>query len=167
MKLGEFFAYVLGQFMGSFSAAGFIYCIYYQKFISIKAFDDFKFAGVFATYPNPDVGVFTCFLDQICTTALFIIFILALADKKNESFSHASKAIMVALTVIAIGCSLSFNCGSPINPARDLSPRIFSAFIWGWEPFTAGGYYFWVPVIGPMIGSFIGTLIYLLAISNS
>lgn len=33
--------------------------------------------------------------------------------------------ILVGLLIAAIGLSFGYNCGYPINPARDLGPRIF------------------------------------------
>jgi glycerol uptake facilitator protein len=53
-----------------------------------------------------------------------------------------------------------------INPARDFGPRLF-AWLAGWGqtalPGTVDGafsWYFWIPIIGPLIGGVIGVLIY-------
>ena len=32
---------------------------------------------------------------------------------------------VLGLTVLGLGVSFGFNCGYPLNPARDLAPRLF------------------------------------------
>lgn len=53
------------------------------------------------------------------------------------------------------------NGGFAINPARDFGPRVFCLCAgYGWEVFSAHGYYFWIPIVGALIGSIIGAWIY-------
>jgi aquaglyceroporin related protein len=47
-----------------------------------------------------------------------------------------------------------------INPARDFGPRVFSAFIYGREVFTAAGFYFVVPLFVPIFGCIAGAAVY-------
>jgi glycerol uptake facilitator-like aquaporin len=68
---------------------------------------------------------------------------------------------MVGMLVVVIGMCFGLNAGYAINPARDLGPRLFTAVRgWGWQVFTASNHYFWVPIVGPLIGGPIGVLIY-------
>ena len=54
-----------------------------------------------------------------------------------------------------------YNCGFPINPARDFSPRFFTLCVgYGTEVFSANNHYFWVPIIGPTVGAVIGAWAY-------
>jgi glycerol uptake facilitator-like aquaporin len=63
--------------------------------------------------------------------------------------------------------SFGMNAGYAINPARDLGPRLFTFVAgWGTEVFTAGNYWFWVPIIGPLIGGVLGATIYDLLIGQ-
>ena len=52
------------------------------------------------------------------------------------------------------------NLGYPINPARDLGPRLISYFIYGSGVFSYHSYYFWVPVIAPLVGAVAGAWSY-------
>jgi hypothetical protein len=42
-----------------------------------------------------------------------------------------------------------------------LGPRLFGGFIYGWnEVFGLDNYYFWVPIIGPIVGAIVGVWLY-------
>jgi len=63
--------------------------------------------------------------------------------------------LLVGLLVLGIGLSLGGPTGYAINPARDLAPRIAHAIlpIPGKGPSDWG--YSWIPVVGPIIGTFV------------
>jgi len=69
---------------------------------------------------------------------LLLLFVMALTDRHNPAAPPSSFAPMsIGIVVAVIGMSFGMNCGYPINPARDLSPRIFTALAgWGFEVFT-------------------------------
>jgi glycerol uptake facilitator protein len=66
---------------------------------------------------------------------------------------------------VAIGISFGANAGYAINPARDFGPRML-ALVAGWGDVAfPGDYgnvntYFWIPIVGPLLGAVIGALIY-------
>ena len=77
MSSKRFFIYVLGQFIGSFLAAVFVYFTYIENFLSYKGgFDSFDLPKIFATYPSENVSNLASFFDQVSSTALLIIFIV-------------------------------------------------------------------------------------------
>lgn len=51
---------------------------------------------------------------------LLMLGILALTDERNSAPHKGVVPILVGLLIAAIGLSFGFNCGYPINPARDL-----------------------------------------------
>jgi glycerol uptake facilitator-like aquaporin len=91
---------------------------------------------------------------------------MAVSDKRNSELPHGTAAIIVGFTITVLGASFAFNCGNAINPARDLAPRLFTFMAgWGSQTFTSGNYFFWIPIVGPMCGSVLGSLVYILTIS--
>ena len=70
--------------------------------------------------------------------------------------------------------SYGANAGDAINPARDFGPRLFAYFA-GREKVFLGTYhsiglnfsgYFWIPIVGPLIGGVIGVVLYDLFIGD-
>ena len=67
---------------------------------------------------------------------------------------------MVGVVVAAIGMSFGADAGYAINPARDFGPRLLAfAAGWGSTAFPGNGYW-WVPIVGPLIGGAIGAVAY-------
>ncbi|MGC8473601.1 MAG: AIR synthase related protein [Candidatus Dormibacteria bacterium] len=76
---------------------------------------------------------------------------------------------LVGMAVAAIGMSYGPNAGYAINPARDFGPRV-AAWLFGWGKtalpgtYSAGTFhfanYFWIPIVGPLIGAVVGVLLY-------
>jgi MIP family channel proteins len=168
----KFVVYTIGQLAGAFLASILVYLVYLNE---LKEQPDGMFtlnnAGIFATYPtmpNDSEHVFGNFCDQFFATFLFILTILAITDKKNYDIPNPLVAILIGLSLLVVGASFGHNCGFAVNPARDLAPRLFTLIAgWGSTPFTAANYYFWVPLVAPMLGSVFATLVYSLVISNN
>jgi glycerol uptake facilitator-like aquaporin len=118
-------------------------------------------AGIFATYPQPFLSAFPGgFVDQVVGTALLMLGIFAIADRRNAG-PAAGGPVLVGALVVAIGMTFGFNAGYAINPARDLGPRLFTFLAgWGSEVFTAGGYWWWVPIVAPCLGALLGGFAY-------
>ncbi|KAG5834464.1 aquaporin-3-like isoform X1 [Anguilla anguilla] len=161
-----FFFQTLGAFLGS----GIIFGMYFD---ALWDFGQGKLivvgqnatAGIFATYPSKHLTLVNGFFDQMIGTAALIVCILAIVDPYNNPIPRGLEAFTVGFVVLVIGLSMGFNSGYAVNPARDLGPRLFTALAgWGTEVFTAKSCWFYVPVIAPLLGAFIGVLVYQLMV---
>jgi MIP family channel proteins len=157
--------YWIAQTAGAFCGAALVFFVYREAF---DAFDNGAravlgekgTAGIFSTYPQPFLSSLGGLADQIFGTAILLLVIMAIGDARNNAAGSLGP-IVVGFLVIAIGMAFGFNAGYAINPARDLGPRLFTSIAgWGPEVFRAGGYWFWVPIIGPLIGGPLGALVY-------
>lgn len=99
MSTKRFFIYIIAQFIGGFLGAGAIFVLYfdqisnYERSLQINGTMEYfslKTAGIFATYPNEHLSIPGALFDQIFGTAILIVFVLALSDKKNEKLSHGN-----------------------------------------------------------------------------
>src|SRR5688500_868458 len=118
-------------------------------------------AGIFATYPQPYLSIAGGFVDQVVGTMLLMAGVLAVTDQRNVAPPAYLTAPLVGGLVLAIGVAFGFNAGYAINPARDFGPRLFT-FVAGWGPgvFTAGGGWWWVPIVAPIVGAILGAFAY-------
>ncbi|TYZ65720.1 hypothetical protein PybrP1_006268 [[Pythium] brassicae (nom. inval.)] len=152
--------YILAQVLGAFFGAFIVYIVYYPQFNHIDP-DRMTTQGVFATYPNAHVTNATAFLTEVIGTALLLGGIFAIGDQKNQPVSKFTSPAAVAILVIGIGMAFGMNSGYAINPARDFGPRLFSSLAgWGSKVFTLNDHYFWVPIVGPLVGGAVGGLFY-------
>src|SRR3954447_10951103 len=123
-------------------------------------------AGVFATYPAFDDPLRNLF-SEFLGTAILLLAVRALTDPRNTAPGRALTPVLMGLVVGSIGLSLGGLTGYAINPARDLGPRLASAVL-GWGPavIRSHGWYFSVPIVGPLVGGIIGAWLYDLAIAR-
>ena len=125
-------------------------------------------AGIFSTYPQDFLSnVPGGLVDQIVGTGLLVLLVLAIGDQKNFAPEGRLQPVLVGAVVVLIGMTFGFNAGYAINPARDLGPRLFTAIAgWGGEVFRAGNGWWWVPIVGPLIGGVLGGYAYDLCITR-
>jgi glycerol uptake facilitator protein len=168
-------AYITAQMLGAFSGAALVYLNYKDAIGSFErvhgvargqlggAADSTVTFSIFATFPAPYHGasIVGPLIDQIIGTMFLIIVIFALTDTLNQAPGANLGPVLVGLLVAAIGMSFGANAGYAINPARDFGPRVF-AWLAGWGEVAMPGIrsYFWVPIIGPIVGGLIGAIIY-------
>ncbi|XP_004602676.1 aquaporin-9 [Sorex araneus] len=158
--------YVGAQFLGAFVGAATLFGIYYDGLMSFAGGKlliegENATAQIFATYPSPYLSLTNALADQVVATMFLLMVVFAIFDTRNLGVPKGLEPIAVGLLIITISSSLGLNSGCAMNPARDLSPRLFTALAgWGFEVFTAGNNFWWVPVVGPLVGAVIGGLIY-------
>jgi MIP family channel proteins len=162
---GKVAGYVAAQIAGAFTGAAVTFMTYRDAFAAydggVRQVAGAKAtAGIFATYPQPYLSLFGGFVDQVVGTALLLLVIFALADRKNAG-PAAGGPVLVGALVMVIGMSFGWNAGYAINPARDLGPRLSTALAgWGGDVFRAGNGWWWVPIVAPCLGGVAGGLVY-------
>jgi glycerol uptake facilitator protein len=173
-------AYWAAQVLGAFAGAALVYLNYRGAIDSSnnaqhiargtpKSVSTFS---IFATFPAPYFKSWIGpFFDQVIGTAFLVGFIFAITDEFNAPVKGNMAPFVVGLIVVAIGLSFGANAGYAINPARDFGPRIL-AWIAGWKSIAfPGDYgnvnaYFWIPIVGPLLGGALGAVIYDVAARN-
>lgn len=164
---GRVIPFCIAQVAGAFVASALVYGVYYD---ALNHYDGGvrqvtgpqATAGIWATYPQPWLEpVRGGLVDQIVGTGLLVLCVLALTDSRNQAPAANLGPVLVGLTVLAIGMTLGLNCGYAINPARDFGPRLFTYLAgWGSEVFRAGDGWWWIPIVGPLLGGILGGLVY-------
>jgi len=158
--------YSISQTAGAFCASAVVFVTYHEAFAAfdggLRAVTGSRAtAGIFATYPQPFLSISGGLVDQVVGTAILLLLICALGDTRNHAPSANLGPLLVGFSIVAIGICFGFNSGYAINPARDLGPRLFTlAAGWGAEVFRAGNYWFWVPIVGPLVGGIVGVWVY-------
>jgi glycerol uptake facilitator protein len=167
---GRVVPYALAQTAGAFAGAAIAYANYADAIRSYEraqgivrgAASSAATVGIFVTGPAPYYGGLAGpLLDQVIGTAFLVLAIFALTDERNQPPKGNLAPLVVGLLVAAIGMSFGANAGYAINPARDLGPRLLAALA-GWGPvaFPGAGGYFWVPIVGPLVGAVLGAVTY-------
>ena len=164
--------FIVAQTAGAFVASAIVFASYHE---AIAHFDggvrqvtgQMSTAGIFATYPQPWLSTLGGLIDQIVGTALLVGVILAITDHRNTAPPKNLAPVVVGLLVVLIGATYGLNAGYAINPARDFGPRLFTAVAgWGGGVFTASNGWWWVPIVGPILGGLVGGFIYMAAIER-
>jgi glycerol uptake facilitator protein len=126
--------------------------------------------SIFATFPAHYYGASMLgpLFDQIVGTFFLLVFVLAIIDSMNVGVKANLAPFMVGMAVAAIGMSFGTGAGYAINPARDLGPRLFCWLMgWGTNAFPGPYGYWWVPIVGPLIGAPLGVGLYKFFIADT
>jgi glycerol uptake facilitator protein len=174
--------YWVSQVLGALAGAALVYGVYHD---AINTFDDAmkgpKTGGhtlasfsIFATFPAPYFhgGIWGPLVDQIVGTAFLVMLVVAIIDLRNTAVGANLGPLVIGFVVAAIGMSFGANAGYAINPARDLGPRLFT-WMAGWKDLAFPGSlsgafsaYWWIPIVGPLVGGVVGVLVYDLIIGD-
>ncbi len=169
--------YWIAQVAGCFAGAALVYADYFRAInawnaahhvASYAAPGGATTFSIFATFPASYLGAHMdlALLDQVIGTFFLVLFVLAISDNLNLSPTSNMGPLMVGLAVAAIGMSFGVDAGYAINPARDFGPRLFTWVMgWGANAFPGPHGYWWVPILGPMIGGVLAVYVYKWGIS--
>lgn len=171
--------YIIAQTAGTFTGAAMVFALYSKSFTAFEAstgmirgsVDSVATAGIFSTYPQAYLSNMHALFVEIVITAVLLMVIFALGDAKNVNAPKGKYApfgaILIGITIAIIGGSFGALTGFAMNPARDFGPKLFTSLAgWGRIGLPAPNNYFWVPIVGPVIGGLIGGFLYENAVSK-
>jgi glycerol uptake facilitator protein len=166
--------YWAAQLAGAFTGAALVFWVYQN---AINSYDHAHHIvkgtlasvptySIFATFPAQYFHNWSGpFLDQVVGTAFLVAFVFAVVDAINQPVKANLAPLIIGFIVVAIGISFGANAGYAINPARDFGPRLF-AWAAGWGKIAMPGdygnvnTYFWIPIVGPLVGGALGAVFY-------
>jgi glycerol uptake facilitator protein len=162
------------QVAGAFVAALILYFVYQGALVNALAANHLTigqvasattyggngFGWIFYTGHRSFVGTFGAFGDEFVGTALLVGLIFAIVDVRNQPVQANLNPLIIGFLIVAIGASFGANTGYAINPARDFGPRLWIAIVSGGASLSADNYYFWIPIVAPLLGGSVGALIY-------
>lgn len=157
----RFIQFALAQTLGAFVAALLIRWTYSDAIAGVDPDHTMATQGIFSTLPGNgalDISFSTALLDQVIGTAILLFLVMAITDVRNNAPIAWFTPLAIGLVVVGIGMAWGTNAGYAINPARDFGPRLAS-FVTGYgTAFEApnGGLYFWIPIVGPLVGGLLG-----------
>jgi aquaglyceroporin related protein len=163
--------YLVAQVLGGFIGSGIVYANY------ISAIDFFEgshslrtvppapnaTAGIFCTYPQSFTTTTNQFFSEFIASTLLMFVIFALKDPSNNGVPKSDKWFPLCLffLIFGLGACFGWETGYAINIARDFGPRLMSYAVgYGPQVWSAGGYYFWVPMVAPFLGCAFGGFLY-------
>ena len=175
--------FITAQLIGAFLAAVLLFTLFSGMIRTFEQQHDIirgekgseRSAMIYGEYfPNPDVrdakgwtdhvvSMPQAMLAEILGTACLLMMIMALSDPNNKGNAGGFLApLFIGLTVaicISVFAPLTQAC---FNPARDFGPRIV-AYLAGWKeiaiPGPRGGF-FTVYILAPILGGFLGAVVY-------
>lgn len=165
--------YMAAQVVGAFLAAGVVHACYrwaidaYNAKAGVTRPESLDTFSIFATFPAKYFGDswFGPLLDQVVGTAILVALICALIDLRNTAPASNLGPFLIGMVVTVIGLSFGTNAGYAINPARDFGPRLWT-YLAGWDEIALPGsyqyfsWYFWIPIVGPLVGGVLGAVVY-------
>jgi len=166
--------YWVAQVLGAFIAALILYFVYQGALVNALAANHLTigqiasattyggngYGWIFYTGHRSFVGTFGSFGDEFVGTALLVGLIFAIVDVRNQPVQANLNPLIIGILIVAIGASFGANTGYAINPARDFGPRLWIAIVSGGASLSADNFYFWIPIVAPLLGGAVGALIY-------
>jgi glycerol uptake facilitator protein len=148
--------YILAQMLGAILGGAAVW-LHYKDHYDRTEEQDLKLA-TFSTAPAIRNTVSNLISESLGT---FVLVLGVLYMAAPDVGLGAINALPVALLVVVIGMSLGGTTGYAINPARDLGPRIAHFLLPIKDKGSSDWGYFWIPVVGPIIGGALAALLFL------
>ncbi|KAI8958502.1 aquaporin-like protein [Daldinia sp. FL1419] len=168
LPLRRFPTYAAAQLLGMFCAAGVVYANY------ISAFDNYEGRGIrtippnktssaniFCTFPASFVPKASQFFSEYIANFVSIFCIFAMRDENGADLKGGGWFVLALFLLnIVLISSFGWETGSPINPARDFTGRIWLSILGYDGAWSAFDGYSWMPIVVPFIASISGAIAY-------
>lgn len=161
--------YIVAQVAGAAAGMTLVWLAYHEQYK--KTDDDIGKLATFCTIPEVRKYPANFTTEAIGTFVLvFAVLFIAEPEIHVENLENARiglgslGALPVALIVVVIGMSLGGPTGYAINPARDLAPRFMHQILPIGKKGTSDWPYAWIPILAPIAGGAIASLIYMLVL---
>lgn len=160
--------YMAAQMLGATAAGAINYLLYNRGIKALESSEKIirgtkgsasSFNGAFGMIPNPILmpQTWLVVLAEFAMTSALSFTIFALTDEESSVPPSAAPALIGA-TVTGLVAQFAPVTGCGMNPARDLGPRIITAFCgWGKEALSKA---WWAYTVGPMAGAVFGGALY-------
>lgn len=163
----KFPGYMIAQILGAMCASAVVYANYKSAIDVFEGGADIRTvgsntstAGIFCTYPAEFMTKTGQFFSEFVASTILMFCIYALKDDANLGAGNLTP-LALFFVIFGIGACFGWETGYAINLARDFGPRLVSFMIgYGHEVWSAGGYYFWVPMVAPFFGCTFGGWLY-------
>ena len=145
--------FIVAQVLGAFLGSTLTYFIYYPHWAVTD--DQGAKRAVFCTSPAIKHTPSNLFTEFIGTFVLFVG-----VSSIYASDGSGLAPYLVGMLVLVIGNAIGGTTGYAINPARDLGPRLAHAILPIHGKGDSGWSYSWVPIVGPILGAIVGSLLF-------
>jgi len=165
--------YFVAQVLGGFVASGIVYANYITAINAVEGYgirtvppSPTATAGIFCTYPQAFLGKVNQFFSEFIDSTILMFVIFALKDESNQGAMGKTGAgqffpLALFFLIFGLGACFGYETGYAMNLARDFGPRLMSYFVgYSSEVWSAGDYYFWVPMVAPFPGCMFGAFLY-------
>ncbi|POR34784.1 Aquaglyceroporin [Tolypocladium paradoxum] len=163
----KFPVYALAQLLGAMAGAAIVYANYRSAIDHFEGGSGVRTvtgpnatAAVFCTYPADFMTRTGMFFSEFIASTILQFVIFALVDPGNIGAGPLLPLCLFFL-IFGIGACFGWETGYAINLARDFGPRLVTYMAgYGPEVFSFGGYYFWIPMVAPFLGTLTGGALY-------
>ncbi|OTB06227.1 hypothetical protein M426DRAFT_21028 [Hypoxylon sp. CI-4A] len=168
LPLRRFPIYALSQLLGMWCAAGVVYANYisaidYYEGRGIRTIppSETSTANIFCTFPGSFVPKASQIINEFISNFVVMFCICAMRDENGAGLKGGGWFVMALFWLsFATISAFGWETGSPINPARDLTGRIWLSIL-GYEgAWTAFETYSWIPIVIPFVASICGAFAY-------
>lgn len=127
---------------------------------TVPGYSNHSTAGIFCTYPAEFMTKTGQFFSEFIASTILMFCIYALQDNGNLGAGNLTP-LGLFFVIFGIGACFGWETGYAINLARDFGPRLMTYCLgYGHEVWSAGNYYFWVPMVAPFFGCTFGGWLY-------